>query len=157
MDRITGVLSETYQRITKAPGLTSWGFLFWTVAHLGAGLSSYNMLQKKRAIICQYVSKKRIIGEYCGIYIRKNWLSPMRTHLKNGTRKNAFIHPGAWNGRAFLWLCVVGGVPTGANFSAYKERRNPEDGRHRRTSRLWIASLRRAWAGAEIWTGLPPS
>jgi hypothetical protein len=45
------------------------------------------------------------------------------------------------------------GVPTGANFSAYKERRNPEDGRHRRTSRLWIASLRRAWAGAEIWTG----
>jgi len=28
------------------------------------------------------------------------------------------------------------GVPKGANFSAYKERRNPEDGRHRRTSRL---------------------
>ena len=45
------------------------------------------------------------------------------------------------------------GVPEGANFSAYKERRNPEDGRHRRTSRLWTASLRRAWAGAEIWTG----
>ena len=45
------------------------------------------------------------------------------------------------------------GVPKGTNFSAYKERRNPEDGRHRRTSRLWMASLRRAWVGAEIWTG----
>jgi len=45
------------------------------------------------------------------------------------------------------------GVPKGTNFSAYRERRNPKDGRHRRTSRLWVASLRRAWAGAEIWTG----
>ena len=45
------------------------------------------------------------------------------------------------------------GVPKGANFSAYKERRNPKEGRHRRTSRLWTASLRKAWTGAEIWTG----
>ena len=45
------------------------------------------------------------------------------------------------------------GVPKGANFTAYRERRSPKDGRHRRTSRLWVASLRRAWSGTEIWTG----
>jgi len=44
------------------------------------------------------------------------------------------------------------GVPPGVAFPARKERSSAR-GRHRRTSRLWPAWLRRAWPLAEIWTG----
>jgi hypothetical protein len=44
-------------------------------------------------------------------------------------------------------------VSKGMKFSAYKERRNNPNSRHRRTSRLFMDSMRKSWRGAEIWTG----
>ena len=44
-------------------------------------------------------------------------------------------------------------VCSSVKFSAYKERRNNPDGKHRRTSRLFMASMRKSWRGTEIWTG----
>jgi hypothetical protein len=44
-------------------------------------------------------------------------------------------------------------VSSGLKFSAYKERRNNPNGKHRRTSRLFMDSLRKSWRGTEIWTG----
>ena len=44
-------------------------------------------------------------------------------------------------------------VSNGVKFSAYKERRKNPDGKHRRTSRLFMASMRESWDGTQIWTG----
>lgn len=44
-------------------------------------------------------------------------------------------------------------VSSGVKFSAYKERRKNPDSRHRRTSRLFMDSMRKSWRGTQIWTG----
>jgi len=44
-------------------------------------------------------------------------------------------------------------VSSGVKFNAYKERRKNPDSRHRRTSRLFLDSMRKSWRGVKIWTG----
>jgi hypothetical protein len=44
------------------------------------------------------------------------------------------------------------GLPPGIPFPARRER-SAATGRHRRTTRLWPAWLRRAWPGASVWAG----
>ncbi len=44
-------------------------------------------------------------------------------------------------------------VSSGVKFSAYKERRKNPNSKHRRTSRLFMDSMRKSWRGTQIWTG----
>jgi hypothetical protein len=44
-------------------------------------------------------------------------------------------------------------VSSGVKFNAYRERRNNPNSRHRRTSRLFMDSMRKSWRGTEIWAG----
>ncbi len=44
-------------------------------------------------------------------------------------------------------------VSGGVKFSAYKERRKNPNSQHRRTSRLFMDSMRKSWRGTQIWTG----
>ncbi len=72
----------------------------------------------------------------------KDWNSPKRYRpIWQVKRKGTSLALRSWR--------VSGGV----KFSAYKERRRNPDGKHRRTSRLFMASMRKSWRGTQIWTG----
>lgn len=72
----------------------------------------------------------------------KDWNHPKRYYpIWQAKRKGTSLALRSWR------------VSSGVKFSAYKERRKNPDGKHRRTSRLFMDSMRKSWGGTQIWTG----